>query len=616
MTPPIPVTLSALHQAYRLGACRPSDAVENWLQRAIDSRSAPVWICTAPADALRARARALDAMLDADVEHALASPVFGALLAVKDNIDVAGFPTTAACPAFAYVPSRSAFVVEALERAGAIVVGKTNMDQFATGLVGTRSPYGVVPNALDPSRISGGSSSGSAVAVALGLVHLALGTDTAGSGRVPAALNNIVGWKPTRAVLSTRGVVPACRSIDCVSIFALTVPDAARAFAVASTPDPDAAATPRALDRPRLGDAFTFAVPSHGQREFFGDEAADTAFADAIGLLRRLGGTCVEIDFAPWRAVAAALYEGPRIAERHAAIRRFFDSQPDAVDPSVRTVISAASRYSATDAFVAEAELEALCDELARPWQNFDVLIVPTVPTTYDIEAVVAEPLELNRRMGTYTNFVNLLDLAAIAVPTHLRPDGTPFGITLIAPAGGDAMLADLAQRVHIAADTPLGALGIAQPPPEPMPAPRDTAQLAVVGAHLSGLPLNAELTSRGARLVRGARTAPRYRLYALPRTAPPKPGLVRVNGGDGQTIEVEVWEMPLAALGSLVAGVPSPLAIGTLELEDGAHVHGFICESAAIEDAEDISHYGGWRNFLCARAAAQAPLSPSLASR
>ncbi len=616
MISPFPVTLSALHQAYRLGACRPSDVVEHWLQRAVESRSAPVWICTAPPEALRARARALDAMLDADADHALASPVFGALLAVKDNIDVAGFPTTAACPAFAYLPSRSAFVVDAFERAGAIVVGKTNLDQFATGLVGTRSPYGAVANALDPSRISGGSSSGSAVAVALGLVHLALGTDTAGSGRVPAALNNIVGWKPTRAVVSTRGVVPACRSLDCVSIFALTVPDAERAFAVASARDPDAAAAPRALDRPRLGEVFTFAVPSHAQREFFGDDAADAAFAEAIGLLRRLGGTCVEIDFAPWRAVAAALYEGPRVAERHAAIRRFFDSQPDAVDPSVRMVISAASRYSATDAFVAEAELDTLCGELARSWQNFEVLVVPTVPTTYRTEAVVAEPIELNRRLGTYTNFVNLLDLAAIAVPAQLRADGAPFGITLIGPAGGDAMLADLAQRVHVAADTPLGALGIAQPPPEAMQAPRDTAQLAVVGAHLSGLPLNAELTSRGARLVRRARTAPRYRLYALPRTMPPKPGLVRVNGGDGHNIEVEIWEMPIAALGALVAGVPSPLAIGTLELEDGARVHGFVCESAAIEDAEDISRYGGWRSFLGAHAAAQTALSPSLSSR
>ncbi|HEY1458723.1 MAG TPA: allophanate hydrolase [Casimicrobiaceae bacterium] len=615
MTPPLPATLSALHQAYRLGECRPSVVVENWLQRSVESRSSPIWICTAPAGSLRARARALDEMLDADASAALASPVFGALLAVKDNIDVAGFTTTAACPAFSYMPPRSAFVVDALERAGAIVVGKTNLDQFATGLVGTRSPYGAVPNAFDPACISGGSSSGSAVAVALGFVHLALGTDTAGSGRVPAALNNIVGWKPTRGITSMRGVVPACRSLDCVSIFALTVPDAARAFAIVSSRDPDRPGPSRALDRPRLGTAFIFAVPSRAQREFFGDDASDAAFTEAIGLLRSVGGVCVEIDFAPWRAVAETLYEGPRVAERHAAIRAFFDARTDALDPSVRSVISGALKYSATDAFVAEAELGALCNDLAGAWENFDVLVVPTVPRTYRTDRVAAEPIELNRRLGIYTNFVNLLDLAAIAVPATLRPEGIPFGITLIAPAGSDGMLADLAQRVHVAANTPLGALGISQPAPEALPPPRDTTQLAVVGAHLSGLPLNAELTSRGARLVRAARTAPRYRLYALPHTTPPKPGLVRINGDEGCAIEIEIWELPIAAFGAFVAQVPSPLAIGTLELEDGANVHGFVCESAAVEDAEDISNYGGWRGFLGARAGSQTSSSPSFSS-
>jgi len=602
MPPEPPSTLSALHRAYLDGTWRPSEIVERWLARPAAQRGRPVWISTIGATALRERARALDQMLARDAAAALALPLFGALAAVKDNIDVAGVPTTAACPAFAYTPTASAGAVDALEAAGAIVVGKTNLDQFATGLVGTRSPYGAVGSAFDARNISGGSSSGSAVAVATGLVHCALGTDTAGSGRVPAGLNNIVGWKPSRGLVSTRGVVPACRSLDCVSFFALTVADAARVFAATArhdAADPQARALP--LDRPALGDAFTFAIPRRDQLEFYGDARAAGAFAAAVARLAALGGTPREIDFAPWRAVAATLYDGPHVAERHAGIRTFFDAHPAALDPTVRGIVAGAHRFSATDVFVAQSRLADIRHALARELAACDVLVVPTAPTTYTIAEVEAEPVELNRRLGTYTNFVNLLDLAALAVPASIRDDGVPFGITLIGAAGSDLMLAELGQRFHVATGLPLGAIGVAAPPAEALVARPDVARLAVVGAHLTGLPLNRELVERGARLVRAARTAASYRLYALPGTSPPKPGLVRTPRG-GASIEIEIWELPVAAFGAFVAAIPPPLSIGTLELDDGATVQGFLCEAAAIGAAEDISEHGGWRSYLRSR--------------
>lgn len=614
MTSLPPVTLSALHDAYRRGTWRPSEVVEFWLARPAAERGRPVWIATASAPALRERAHALDMMLASDPRHALTLPLFGGLAAVKDNIDVAGLPTTAACPAFAYEPEHSAPVVAALEAAGAIVVGKTNLDQFATGLVGTRSPYGVVPNAFDPALISGGSSSGSAVAVALGLVHCALGTDTAGSGRVPAGLNNIVGWKPSRGLLSTRGVIPACRSLDCVSIFALTVADAARVFAATAGCDEfDPQGRALQLAPARVHDAFTFALPQSEHREFYGDARAASAFAKAVQRMTGLGATACEIDFAPWRAVAAMLYEGPHVAERHAGIRAFFNTEPEALDPTVRGIIAGAQRYSATDVFVAEAQLAEAKHVLAGLWATCDVLVVPTAPTVYTIAQVQAEPVELNRRLGTYTNFANLLDLAAIAVPSSLREDGIPFGITLVGPAGSDLMLADLAQRFHADSGLPLGAVGVPMPPAERLIARGDVTRVAVVGAHLSGLPLNRELTERRARLVRAARTAGSYRLYALPGTVPPKPGMVR-TGGDGHSIDVEVWEMPVAGFGAFVAAIPSPLSIGTIELDDGSAVQGFLCEAAATHGAEDISRYGGWRSYLraCAMVTSAQP-SPDL---
>lgn len=599
MPPSPPATIAALHDAYRRGASRPSKVVEHWLARPSTSRGPPVWISTFPASVLRERARVLDQALDEDPARALELPVFGALCAVKDNIDCMGLPTTAACPAFAYDPVETAFVVSALQDAGAIVVGKTNLDQFATGLVGTRSPYGAVPNAFDPRWIAGGSSSGSAIAVANGLVHFALGTDTAGSGRIPAGFNNVVGWKPTRGLLSTRGVVPACRSLDCVSIFALTVADAARVFAAAArvdARDPWGRLLP--LDCPRIYGEFVFALPRRDQQEFYGDAHSVAQFETAIERLTAMGGIAREIDFDPWRAVAAMLYEGPRVSERHSAIRAFFDTRPDALDPAVRAIIAGAQRFSATDVFDADARLGELKAALADLWQSVDVLLVPTAPTRYSIAEVQAQPIELNRRLGIYTNFVNMLDLAALAVPSGMRADGMPSGVTLIGPAGSDLMLADLAQRFHMRTGLTLGATGYPMPLPETLLPRPDVARIAAVGAHLSGLPLNRELTARGARLVCAANTAARYRLFALPGTHPPKPGMVRTST-DGRAIAVEIWEMPLRSFGSFVAGVPSPLSIGTIELDDGSSVQGFLCEAAATTGAEDISRFGGWRNYL-----------------
>ena len=589
-----PSTIAELHAAYRAGTWRPSEVVEHWLARPTAERGPPVFISTFPDAQLRRRAEALDLALGADPGKALAQPVFGALCVVKDNIDVAGLPTTAACPAFAYEPAQSAEAVSAIEAAGGIVLGKTNLDQFATGLVGTRSPYGAVRNAFDARYVSGGSSSGSAVAVATGLAHVALGTDTAGSGRIPAAFNNIVGLKPSRGLVSTRGVVPACRSLDCVSAFALTVDDAVRALAAMTRRDRTVA-----IDVPRVAASFTFAVPQRLQREFCGDRLSQDAFEAAIERLVALGGTVREIDYAPWREVAAMLYEGPRVAERHAAIRDFFDAQPDALDPAVRAVIGGGRRYTATDAYAADARLAALRRVLADTWEACDVMVVPSAPTIFTIAQVSAEPIELNRRLGEYTNFVNLLDLSAIAVPSSMRPDGLPAGITLIARSGSDLMVADLAQRFHVASGLTLGAIGIAMPTPQPLASRGDLTQLAVVGAHLSGMPLNRELVALGARLVRRVRTSANYRLYAL-RTSPPKPGLVRGEGG--QAIEAEVWELSHASFGAFVAAIPAPLGIGTLDLDDGTTVKGFLCEAHATRDAEDISHHGGWRRYLAAR--------------
>jgi allophanate hydrolase len=557
---------------------------------AADAAPASVWITRGP-------------------EHLLASggeqsgPLAGRLMAVKDNIDVAGFPTTLACPDFTYRPTRSATVVESLVAAGALAVGKTNLDQFACGLVGTRSPYGIVPNAFHPDYICGGSSSGSALAVALGLVDFSLGTDTAGSGRIPAGFNNLVGVKPSRGVLSARGVYPACQHLDCVSIFTRDVGLAATVLRAASahdTGDPFARAAPPDADF--MPERFRFAVPAAAGLDFMDDALAAEAFGAAQKALSALGGVAGTIDFEPLARISEALYGQAWIAERYAAIRGFFDRQADSIHPVVRAIIERGRHHSAADVFEAMVRLGEVRQWLAAEWRNHDVLVVPTAPSHPTIAAVLAEPFEINRRLGLYTNFVNLLDLAAVAVPVSMRPDGLPFGITLVGPSGSEWRLLDLAQRVHEQSGLAGGVVKEEREPAAPLVRPpATTVQVAVVGAHLDGLPLNGLLRSRGARLVSKVQTAPLYRLYALQGTRPPKPGLVRAGGTAkaGLAIEAEVWEMPIVHYGAFVAEIPAPLGVGMIELADGRRVQGFLCEAAAVQNALDISHFGGWRAYL-----------------
>lgn len=530
-------------------------------------------------------------------------PLAGLTFAAKDNIDVAGVPTTAACAAFAHTPSVHATVVQRLLDAGAVLAGKTNLDQFACGLNGTRSPWGAVPNAVNPAYVSGGSSSGSAYVVATGQVDFSLGTDTAGSGRVPAGLNNIVGLKPSKGLISTRGVLPAAQSVDCVSIFARTVHTAVRALLVATAYDAqDPYSRSLTLKTTPWTPGFRFGVPD--VLEFFGDVQAEAAFEEARARLRALGGTEVRFSYAPFAQAAALLYESALVAERYAAIRPFFDAHEAEVMEPVRSIIGAGKRYCAADLVDAQTQLRAYGQQAAAQWAGMDVMLVPTAPTHYTIAQMQADPVALNRNLGVYTNFVNLLDYAALSVPSSIRPDGLPFGITLIGPCGSDLQLAELGQRYHHATSLPLGATGEALPVLRALPAlqAEPTITVAVVGAHLSGMPLNYQLIERQSRLVAKTRTAPDYRFYALPGTVPPKPGLVRVDAGAGTRIEVELWDMPLAHYGSFVAAIPSPLGIGTLQLEDGRSVQGFICESQAVQGAQDISHLGGWRAYMAQR--------------
>jgi len=585
---------ATLQQAYQSGDLDPVGLVEALLQRLDRHRNDRIWISRFDDTALLERARRLAAG-PKDL------PLYGLPFAVKDNIDLAGLDTTAGCPQFSYRPTRTAPVVERLIAAGALPIGKTNLDQFATGLNGTRSPYGTPVNPVNPAYLPGGSSSGSAVAVSAGLVSFALGTDTAGSGRVPAAFTNIVGVKPTFGLLSTEGVVPACGSLDCVSIFALTVDDGYAALAAAAD-------TPVAPPGPPAR-GLRYAVPRPGDLEFYGDRAAAAAFERALALLEAQGWQRLEIDFAPFREAAGLLYGGPWVAERLAAIEPFYTDHPEALHPVTRAIISSAAQYSAVDVFRGLYRLEELRRTTAPLWQQADLLIVPSTPTIYRLDEFAAEPIEFNNRLGIFTNFVNLLGQAALALPGPWRDDGLPAGITLIGPGGSDTTLAGVGRVLHAAAQLTMGA-GSHPVPAAPSSAAPDRAgwiTLAVVGAHLSGLPLNHQLTERGARLIGARRTASLYHLYALPGTVPPKPGLVRTLNGSGSAIEVELWEMPEHLFGGFVAGVAPPLGIGTVLLDDGTAVKGFLAESYACADAADISRFGGWRAFLATRQSQQA---------
>jgi len=567
---------------------KPSEIIADIYDRIENTPLAPVWISLVPRATALARAHELEAD-----PRAAAKPLYGWPFAIKDNIDLAGLPTTAGCPAYAYSPTGNATVVQRLLDAGAIAIGKTNLDQFATGLVGTRSPHGACSSVFDSRYISGGSSSGSAVAVASGLAKFALGTDTAGSGRVPAAFNGLVGLKPTRGLLSTRGVVPACRTLDCVSILAKTCREAHAVWKAArgfDPLDPFSRAPDVGQDAaPWLGGPFRFGVPAADHLQFFGDHEAAALYAKAVADMQAMGGEKVEIDFSIFRAAADLLYAGPWVAERLAALREFVDAHADQMNPVVREIISGAKRYTAVEAFAAEYQLRELRRASEAEWRRMDVMLLPTTGTIYTQEAVAADPIRLNTNLGYYTNFVNLLDLAVVAVPAGLRTTGLPFGVSLIGPAFSDEALLAVADRFHRAPG----------PSVELQPNPPGCIPVAVVGAHLSGQPLNWQLTDRGARLMKTTRTAPGYRFYALPGTVPPKPGLVRDEASKGPGIEVEVWAVPADQFGSYVEAVPPPLGIGNAALEDGSNIKCFICEPYAIAGAVEITHFGSWRKYL-----------------
>jgi len=600
MNPLPPLDFPSLRAAYISGTS-PVALLES-VHEAAQNAPEGVWISLVSREAILARARELEAHGPEGL------PLFGVPFAVKDNIHSAGLPTTAGCPAFSHAPSESATIVRLLEEAGAVVVGKTNLDQFATGLNGTRSPYGVCHNALKPEFIAGGSSSGSAVAVALGLVSFALGTDTAGSGRVPAALNNIVGLKPTRGVWSMSGVVPACRTLDTVSLFTLSASDAHTVFSLTAQNDASdpfgRQAVCNGLDFSSLP-SWKLGIPDAANLEFFGDTEYARLFQEAIETAKQLSAEVVEVDFSPFLEAARLLYDGPWLAERFRAVGSLIKSNPDALLPITRVIIERGETFSAVQTFEAMEQLAALKKRCDAAWQNVDAILTPTIPAPYTVEDMLANPIELNSRLGFYTNFMNLLDYAAIALPSGFRNDGVPFGVTFFAPANSDEPLLNLGarwQRAH--ADWPLGATAF-QLPSENEVAPKwnGAIPVAVCGAHLSGLPLNGQLTSRGARLLASTKSAPKYRFYALAGGPPFRPGMVRVGENEeGASIDLEVWSVPAHQYGSFVAGIPSPLGIGMVELADGSKVQGFVCEGAGVQDATDITHFGSWRAYLASR--------------
>jgi allophanate hydrolase len=590
-------TIADIVAAHRAGGTSPAETIARTYRRIREHGDDAIFIT------LRDEAEALAEAARLNVSDAARMPLFGVPFAVKDNINVAGLPTTAACPDFSFMPEHDATAVARLRAAGAIVIGKTNLDQFATGLVGVRSPYGIPKNAIRDDLVPGGSSSGSAVAVSAGLVPLALGTDTAGSGRVPAMLNNIVGLKPSLGLISTSGVLPACRSLDCVSIFALTTDDAMIALQAMAAPDAsDAFSQARPLaamssfpERLRLG------VPKNGQLLFFGDAVNEAAYDDAIKRWEALGAELVDFDIEPLFETARLLYDGPWVAERYLVIRDLLAENPDAVHPVTREITLKGEHITAADTFSALYRLQALRGIAARAFGAIDALVLPTAPTAYSVEQVLANPIELNSRLGTYTNFVNLLDLCGLAIPAAMRADGIPFGITLVAPGAQDALLASIGRVFHADTGLAVGAKNTAQPPLATLPPIKiaNEIQIAVVGAHLSGMALNRELTSLGGRLIEATETAPDYRLYELNGTIPPKPGLLRVAAGTGAAIKLELWALSAEGFGRFVNGIPSPMAIGTLMLADGRAVKGFLVEPIATQGGRDISEFGGWRAFM-----------------
>ncbi|MBB3610557.1 allophanate hydrolase [Rhizobium sp. BK602] len=597
---PAILDLASLQSAYASGLS-PLDLVEEVIRRRKASDDPAIFITPTPDDDLRAAAKAL--MARAPDPNSL--PLWGIPFAVKDNIDVVGLPTTAACPAFAYHPGEDATVVARLRAAGALVIGKTNLDQFATGLNGTRSPHGAPRSVFDRDYVSGGSSSGSAVAVASGLASFALGTDTAGSGRVPAAFNNLVGIKPTPGLVPNVGVVPACRSVDVVTIFAATVGDGIAIRKVMEGYDAADPFSRKAAPAHLPASGLRIGVLDGAEREFFGNRQVEALYDAAIERARTLGATIVPFDYAPFRQAAELLYNGPWVAERLAAVKDFLATNAGDFDPTVRTIIEGAKAYDAVAAFEGRYKLEALRQTTKQEWEKVDILMLPTSPTTYTVEEMMADPIVKNGHFGRYTNFVNLLDCAAIAIPAGFDANGhLPAGVTLIGPAFTDEALAPFADAMHRTLKAGMGKDRSAQIPEASRVSLADdgSVPIVVVGAHLSGMPLNHELTSSGGHRLKTCRTAGDYRLFALPGTVPPKPGLVRDPGFSGKGMEVEVWAVSPEAFGRFVQKIPAPLGIGKVTLDDGSAVSGFLCEAHAVAGALDITDYGGWRHFIQAK--------------
>ncbi len=549
-----------------------------------------IWITRVPDEALRARARELVA------EGPAGRPLWGIPVAIKDNIDVAGLPTTAGCPDFAYLPEVDAAAVARLRAAGAVIMGKTNLDQFATGLVGVRSPYGVPRNVFDPSRVPGGSSSGSGAAVAAGIVPLALGTDTAGSGRVPAMFGNIVGLKPTVGAVPSLGLVPACRSIDAISIFASTVDLALEAARLISGPEPGDRYSRRPpfahLRKPALA---TMRVATIDPRPICSEPVAEAYDRVVAGL-----PNSERIDIAPFLAIARLLYDGPWVAERTAALRGFLAERPESILPPTRAIIAGGLTRSAVDTFDAYHALAEARRLAGQMFTRFDALLLPTAPGTPTLAELQADPIGPNSWLGSYTNFVNLCDLAGWAVPAGVDTHGLPVGVCLLGPAWSEGRLAALADQIHRAHTDRIGATSATLPPAQPADAlGADEVGLFCIGAHMGGLPLNAAIAGRGGRFLRNARTLPEYRFYDLGN----RPGLVRAPG-EGGAIEGEVWALPLTAIGTVLAEVPPPLGFGTVLLTDGPCM-GFLAEPAGVVGAPEITHLGGWRALLAQRARA-----------
>lgn len=594
------LSISHLHQAYRDKQLTPRKLVEQILQRSADYTQHNIWI----QQLSLAELEPYLAFLDTQSVDAL--PLYGVPFAIKDNIDLAGVPTTAACVEFAYTPDKSAFVVEQLIRAGAIPMGKTNMDQFATGLVGVRSPepWGACKNAFDKDYISGGSSSGSSVAVALGLASFSLGTDTAGSGRVPAAFNNLVGLKPSKGLLSMSGVVPACRSLDCVSIFALTTDDANAVLeqaAIYDAHDQYARAIPFDNNARHYGlpkSTFSFAVPKADQLEFFGNESARVLFEQSVETMQSLGGIKQEIDFSLFLDAAKLLYEGPWVAERYVAIEAMITRQSEALLPVIKTIIGSAENRTAMEVFKAEYQMQAYREKSKKILREFDFLLTPTAGTIYTIDEVNADPIQLNSNLGYYTNYMNLLDCACVAVPAGFLENGLPWGVSLVSSAMKDRKLLSYANRWQQALNIKPGKQAFDLPVSSSQDVSYgETISLVVCGAHLQGLPLNWQLTERGAQLQKICKTSACYRMYVIDGEIQ-RPGLLRANE-KGAAIEIEIWQVPLTEFGSFVAGIPAPLGIGKVETDDGRWLPGFICEPYALGGAKDITGLGGWKAYV-----------------